>query len=447
MLCHSTAPQPKYIVSNRGHLALVHPVATVDADLSPANRRAHERLTLSALSWLGGARLKYGPSVSLIDLSVGGAQIETSNHRLDPGSTVVIEFSSDKEQFVIPSRVVRARVSGLVPHTTYLGALEFRRPFQMAERGAVLRMPALESSPIQEHARLVTALERLGTAKGTTGAVITAGHGALTASLELIESMPGRVGTPLAREMSRLLRSITRSIEAGEPAAKLLADMTDALRRAVPAKTIKLVDGVMPARLHSPDAVTFDVPATPGRATKLLVEFPHGCQLEHWHFQLLKTAAHMVALANEIERAQQQQASEDRQQRDEYFGWHRLVVRYNDGRVLKGLGRDFVPGKGHVQVWPAIDAPPESRITVPLGHLKAVFFVHDFQGGVDFEGQPAVVAAGRRIIVTFLDGEALEGLTLNYATEGPGFFVTPLEAGNNQRIFVVSGAVRHVIFP
>jgi hypothetical protein len=81
--------------------------------------------------------------------------------------------------------------------------------------------------------------------------------------------------------------------------------------------------------------------------------------------------------------------------------------------------------------------------------VKALFFVHDLDG--DPAHRPSVDTStnhGRRIDVTFVDGEVLEGTTLTYSQEGPGFFVTPLDAsGNNLRLFVTSGAVRQVRFP
>jgi hypothetical protein len=49
--------------------------------------------------------------------------------------------------------------------------------------------------------------------------------------------------------------------------------------------------------------------------------------------------------------------------------------------------------------------------------------------------------------VTFLDDEVLSGTTMNYRPDGPGFFLTPGDAGaNNERVFVVSRAIRHVRF-
>jgi hypothetical protein len=131
-------------------------------------------------------------------------------------------------------------------------------------------------------------------------------------------------------------------------------------------------------------------------------------------------------------------------------GWSRVVVRYRDERVVKGYNRDFLPGHGHVHVWPAVDAPLSARITVPFGELKAVFFVRDLRGDAirvednTFDND----SGGRRIIVTFVDDETLTGTTMNYQSDGPGFFVVPADPkSNNERIFVVSRAVRHVQFP
>ncbi len=72
----------------------------------------------------------------------------------------------------------------------------------------------------------------------------------------------------------------------------------------------------------------------------------------------------------------------------------------------------------------------------------------------DLEGDPArrpgadtSIERGRRIEVTFEDGEVLVGTTLTYSPDGRGFFVMPLDTrGNNVRIFVAPGAVRHVKF-
>jgi hypothetical protein len=86
---------------------------------------------------------------------------------------------------------------------------------------------------------------------------------------------------------------------------------------------------------------------------------------------------------------------------------------------------------------------------VPTSQLKAVFFVRDFEGNPQYTDDRSVDtgAGGRRLEVTFVDDEVLIGSTLSYRPDGVGFFVSPADSrGNNLRVFVVSGAIRHVRF-
>ena len=101
-------------------------------------------------------------------------------------------------------------------------------------------------------------------------------------------------------------------------------------------------------------------------------------------------------------------------------------------------------------MWAVPEGPAASRITVPLTHLKALFFVHEFDGRkeTEIESRPSGDAhSGRTITVTFLDGEVLTGTTLTYSADGPGFFMRPDDsASNNERVFAVTGAIRHIQF-
>src|SRR5216684_128045 len=65
----------------RSHLALAPHLPSVLTDYRE-DRRGSVRRTISELAWLNQVRVKYGPAVSLIDLSSGGAQIETASYRL-----------------------------------------------------------------------------------------------------------------------------------------------------------------------------------------------------------------------------------------------------------------------------------------------------------------------------------------------------------------------------
>jgi hypothetical protein len=227
--------------------------------------------------------------------------------------------------------------------------------------------------------------------------------------------------------------------------------MVEGVRRAVPAQVIRVANQGSLVRIPN-DAICFDgLARDAASAARLVVEFPRGCRLEPWHLSFLKAAAHLAALIAEVDQMVRARdlAAAAQTNPDLPLGWKRLVVRYLDGRLLKGFNTDFTAAKRHVQVWMVPNGPEVSRITVPLGHLKAIFFVHDLQGDPgEHPGVETSSERGRRIEVTFVDGEVLEGTTLSYSPEGPGFFVTPLDSsGNNVRIFVTSGAVRHVTFP
>ena len=86
---------------------------------------------------------------------------------------------------------------------------------------------------------------------------------------------------------------------------------------------------------------------------------------------------------------------------------------------------------------------------MPIGYLKAVFFVRDFEGNPDYKEDMTIElsGAGRKVAITFLDDELLLGTTLNYRPDGIGFVVLPNDPkSNNIRTFVFSRAVRHVRF-
>jgi uncharacterized protein DUF6982/PilZ domain-containing protein len=130
-------------------------------------------------------------------------------------------------------------------------------------------------------------------------------------------------------------------------------------------------------------------------------------------------------------------------------GWSMVILRYLDGRALKGFSNDFSAARTQFHLWPTVGAPPSEQMIVPLSRLKAVFFVRDFDGNPtyverqEFETAPT----GRKIEVTFLDGEVIVGSTLSYRPEGTGFFLCPADTrSNNVRIFVVCGSVRHARF-
>lgn len=127
--------------------------------------------------------------------------------------------------------------------------------------------------------------------------------------------------------------------------------------------------------------------------------------------------------------------------------WQRVVARFRNGKVVRGYTNDFHPSKAHLHLTP--EDKSGDTMFVALSQLKAVFFVREFGGNpTHVEGQEfANAQPGRKMEVTFQDGEVLRGTTLAYRADGRGFFVQPADAGsNNLRVFVSPGATLHVRF-
>lgn len=130
---------------------------------------------------------------------------------------------------------------------------------------------------------------------------------------------------------------------------------------------------------------------------------------------------------------------------------NKIVVRYHDGRVVKGYTGDFLPTKPVFHLTPSGAPAGEKALAVQLADLKAVFFVRDLAGNAEhkenLEFQPGKPVIGRKIKVTFKDGETLVGTTQGYDPSRAGFFLVPADpASNNERCFVVSRSAAKVTF-
>ncbi|OGQ10489.1 MAG: hypothetical protein A2026_15985 [Deltaproteobacteria bacterium RBG_19FT_COMBO_46_12] len=126
----------------------------------------------------------------------------------------------------------------------------------------------------------------------------------------------------------------------------------------------------------------------------------------------------------------------------------KIVVRYSDGRLIKGFTQDFFPTKEVFHLTP-LDKPSGEPIEVSMKDLKAIFMVVDFVGQPLFKERKKYVEgekpSGRKVEVTFIDGEVLVGSTLGYDPKRQGFFIFPADPkSNNIRIYVVSSFVEKV---
>jgi uncharacterized protein DUF6982 len=126
---------------------------------------------------------------------------------------------------------------------------------------------------------------------------------------------------------------------------------------------------------------------------------------------------------------------------------NRAVVAFLDGQRLKGYVFNFSPLKDSFRLFPNEVSQKQSGRQILIKDLKAIFFVKDFAGNPRHKEAPTddVPKHGRKIVVTFKDGETLSGMTQAYNPQKLGFFMFPLDKNsNNLRVFIITRNVRQV---
>ena len=127
----------------------------------------------------------------------------------------------------------------------------------------------------------------------------------------------------------------------------------------------------------------------------------------------------------------------------------KVVLHYNDGRILKGFTQNFFPNKPSFHFLPADSGNPTQQVEVTMKELKGVFFVKDFAGNPTYREKKSfpegVQISGKKVEVTFKDGEILTGSTLVYDPTRPGFFFFPSDPDWNLiRVYIVAQSVSKV---
>ncbi len=133
---------------------------------------------------------------------------------------------------------------------------------------------------------------------------------------------------------------------------------------------------------------------------------------------------------------------------------HKVVLKYQDGIIIKGWIDNFNPNRDFFYLHPLKDYSDKEKLAIKLTRLKAIFFVKDFVGNSEyqkvrtFEDHNWNVPTQRKIILHFKDGEKLYGTSYSYNPTKIGFFVYPIDRGdNNIRIFAINSATEKVDFP
>jgi hypothetical protein len=132
----------------------------------------------------------------------------------------------------------------------------------------------------------------------------------------------------------------------------------------------------------------------------------------------------------------------------------KTVLRFNDGRILKGFVHDFTSETNVVTIQ---EAETDKISTVNIEQLKAIFFVRSFEGDRHYREKKSYGITrpkGRKIFIKFKDGEDIVGFLEGdfpwkkgfflSKREDPlkGFFILPVDKdSNNVKVFVVSSSI------
>lgn len=126
----------------------------------------------------------------------------------------------------------------------------------------------------------------------------------------------------------------------------------------------------------------------------------------------------------------------------------KVVAHFLDGRLVKGTTADFV---AHRPVFHLQPMDGGGAAVIRCDELKAIFFVKDYAGypgRKDIRGfidAPSENVHGRKVAVSFKDGELFCGYSLAFSAERAGFFVFPADPeSNNLRVFVMLKAAKEV---
>lgn len=402
---------PEQVVPFSARLAARRAIAVESA--RSRNRREHTRLRAADLDWLQSVRLTgaSGLGVALIDLSEGGALIEVDGP-LRPGTRLALELHGQGFHAAVPFEVLRSHIASLRGGAAYYrGACVFAHLIDLPEKPAA----AEPQSPfVGTEAALSYLVEHLvirGAARaGASGPLLDPRQ--VVAVLESLRAR-GQLD-PLGRNVSELIGAVLPALQRGIPRDHAVAALEGRLRTLPPtARQALLASSTRLTMLINrclPPAPALESAAAPSRPVDAPPAAPG-------------------------------QAS---------GAFQKIVVRYADGSLAKGVTQDFHPSRAHFSLWPGVNARPSERVSVPLARLKAVFFVRDFDGNPAYRERKifTVAGPGRRIEVTFADTEVILGTTLNYRPDAAGFFVHLADpASNNTRVFVVAAAVRRVRFP
>jgi len=121
---------------------------------------------------------------------------------------------------------------------------------------------------------------------------------------------------------------------------------------------------------------------------------------------------------------------------------NKVVVRFRDRQIVEGGTYNFKPNG---EIFHVTEAHDEKKIIeISMSQLKAIFFVKtlernkDLRSPEDFSMESFNNVIGRKVKITFSDGELMYGIIHGYTPHMKGFFIFPADKeSNNKRAFVI----------
>lgn len=126
---------------------------------------------------------------------------------------------------------------------------------------------------------------------------------------------------------------------------------------------------------------------------------------------------------------------------------NKIVARYLDGRLIKGISLDIDPGRPKFHVRPT----DGKAVEVQLRDLKALFYVRTLEGDPAHQESRTPDPSDARgrssttVTLKFVDGEVMVGHTIGNPLNRPFFFIVPVDPrSNNIRVLVNRAALLSV---
>jgi PilZ domain len=270
------------------------------APVQASDRRAHRRFAADELHGLRSARIKYGPSVRLVDCSIGGALIE-SEMPLKPESEAMLEIIGDSYRSTVPFRVVRCYVSTVESRVLYWGACAFTQPLKLADL-LHRRSDDLTDSKDERADRFDIAVrgivERHVSHADRDGQTLASARASQTTDLSalLSELSRSRSIDPGEHWIKGMLAIVITALQRGgeqRVAFRLIEEQLDA---ALPGMTCRFSSSPTVMALDDKEVLYLKVPTSDDTVSQVLnVELPKDSMLEDWHFRLLKASTYLAA--------------------------------------------------------------------------------------------------------------------------------------------------------